>query len=307
MQEAMFRSVARLVCSCLAGMCFYLSCVPNSLANVDSSVDVCQQPLAYSHLSIAYYIDEKSSIERDLGEVKQENRVFDLLFKLNNKWSLGAGHRYTILNVDPLKLQTNGHLHTFYGPLHIQSQSGRRGFRFSIAPALSASSNYVKDPGEYNADALQLLAALVWSKQLSDRTNVRYGVCGDHRFGSYKIYPLVSVDWQPHADWTIELGFPTSRLSYQVSKSLSSSLRFTPDGNEWHVKDKSLEKQSQLVYEAYLLEWAFNWQVHKRFSITASVGRKFHNRYVMTLLDESHVQLSSDSVTRIGAAIAWRF
>jgi hypothetical protein len=307
MQDAMFRLLAQPVRSCIAGVCFYLFCVPNSLANVDTSVDVCQEPVAFSNLSIAYYAGEKSNIESGLGEVNQDNYVFDLLFKSRNNWSLGVGHRYTILNADPLEPQTNGHLHTFFVPLHVQSRSDRKDFRFSIAPALSASSNYIKDPGEYNADALQLLAALVWSKHVSDRINLRYGVCGDHRFGSYKIYPLISVGWQPHADWTLDLGFPTSKLSYQISRSLGSSLRFTPDGNEWHVRDKSLEKQSQLIYEAYLLEWAFDWQAHKRFTIRASVGRQFHNRYQMTLLDESRVQLSSDAFTRIGAALTWRF
>ncbi len=256
---------------------------------------------------MAYYDHEKSSFETNVGETDQVNVNFDLLFKLNHNWAFGAGHHYTALNVDPLELQTNGYLHTFFLPLHRQSQSDRKSFRFSIAPALSASSNVMKSPGEYNTDAFQLLVALVWSRQLSDRVNFRYGVCGDHRFGSYEIYPLVSVDWRPHADWTIELGFPTSQLTYQVSRSVTSSLRIAPDGNEWYVKDKALEMQSQVVYEARLLEWAFNWQAHKRFTVMASVGRQFHNRYEMTLLDESRVRLPSDSVTRVGAALAWRF
>jgi hypothetical protein len=132
-------------------------------------------------------------------------------------------------------------------------------------------------------------------------------VCGDHRFGTYEIYPSISIVWQPHVDWTIEFGFPTTRLTYQVSKDFNSSLRIAPDGNEWHVKNEGMEKQSQLVYEASLVEWAFNWQAHKHFTVTASVGRQFHNRYDVTLLDDSQVRLSSDSVTRIGAALAWRF
>ncbi len=299
----MFRIFSKPVRRCIMGMCLCLSCLSNSLA----SVDICQQPTAYSYLSIAYYNHETSSFGRSIGETNQENSNFDLLFKLNDNWAFGSGHRYTILNVAPLPLQTNGYLHTFFLPLHRQSQSDRKSFRVSIAPALSASSNVMKSPSEYSADAFQLLAALVWSRQLSDRVNLRYGVCGDHRFGSYEIYPLVSVDWQPHADWTIELGFPTSQLTYQVSRSLTSSLRIAPDGNEWFIKDKGLQKQSQVVYEARMLEWALNWQAHEHFMMTASVGRQFHNRYEMTLLDDSRVRLRSDSVTRIGAAVVWRF
>ncbi len=303
MQNEYFRFLVQSVRGYLSGVCLYLFCFPNSLAGVD----ICQDPVDFSYFSIGYFADEKSSIEGGLGEVNQENYVFDLLFKLKNKWSLGAGHRYTILNVEPLELQTNGHLHTFFVPVHRQSQSDRNSFRFSIAPAVSASSNVMKDPSEYNADATQLLAALVWGRQLSDPMNLRYGVCGDHRFGSYKIYPLVSVDWQPHADWTIELGFPNSRLSYQVSENLSTSLGFAPDGNEWYVTDKSVETQSQLVYETYRLAWAFDWQATKHITMTASVARFFHNRYELTLADESRVGFSSDAFTRIGAALGWRF
>ena len=294
---------AHLVRSWLVCLCLCSSCVSNSLA----SVDVCQEPEADPHLSIAYYKHGGSSIERNLGETRQENVDIDLQLKSNNKWTFGAGHRYAILNVDQLELQTNGHLHTFFLPVHRLSQADRKSFRISIAPTLSASSNVMKDPDEYVTDALQLLAALVWSRQVSDQAGIRYGICGDHRFGNYQIYPLISLDWQPHPDWMIELGFPVSQLSYRVSKSFASLLRIGPDGNEWYVRDKSLEKQSQLVYKAYALEWALDWQAHEHFALTASVGIQFHNRYEMTLLNDTQVRLSSESVNRIGVALAWYF
>ena len=81
---------------------------------------------------------------------------------------------------------------------------------------------------EYTADALQLLVALVWGWQRSDRLGLRYGICGDHRFGKYHVYPVISVNWKPHPDWIIEFGFPTSQVSHQVTKSLTSLLRIVP-------------------------------------------------------------------------------
>ena len=307
MRDAIFKLLARPVCICFAAVCCYLAHVPDSLARSDTSVDVCQEPTGSSHVSVAYYRGEKASIDGGAGEISQENFVFDLLYKFQNKWSIGVGHRYSIFKFDPLEPQTNGHLHTLFVPLHRQTQSDRNSFRFSIAPALSASSNVMKDPGEYDADALQLLAALVWGRPLSDKTSLRYGVCGDHRFGSYQIYPLISFDWQPHADWRVELGFPTLLLGYQISGRFSSALRFTPNGNEWNVKDKSLAQQSEFVYEAYLLEWGVEWQLHKQFSLSASVGRVFDNEYELTLLDGTRVQLATDPFTRFGAALTWRF
>ncbi len=263
--------------------------------------------MTYSHLSVAYYNHEKSSIGRTLGEINQENYNVDLMFKLNNKWVFGVGEHYTKLNDDGLELQTDGHLHTFFLPVHRLSQTDRRSFRASFAPALSASSKVILRPKEYTANALQFLAALVWGRDISDRLSLRYGICGDHRFGAYQIYPLITVDWRPHPDWTVELGFPTSQLSYQVLTNLTSLLRITPDGNEWYVNDNDLQKQSHFVYEAYTFEWVFNWQAHADLLITASVGWQFHNRYKATLLDDSRVRRSSDSGTRIGAALVWRF
>lgn len=301
--DVMSRILSRLIQSYLAGMCLFLS----SFSLCGASVDICRQPTDDSHLSIAYYDHDRSFVDRGNATTNQENLNSELLFKFSDKLALGIGHQYTILNADLIEPQTNGHLHTIYLPLHLRTRSDRGSIRFSIAPALSASSNAVSDPGSYKGDALQLLAALVWSRQMSDQFNLRYGICGDHRFGRYTIYPSIGVDWQPHADWTIELGFPTSQITYQVFKNLTSSLRIAPDGNEWYVRDKRLEKQSQFIYEALLLEWAFSWKAHKHIVISASVGRQFHIRYELTLLDDSRVRLHSDPVTRIGAALTWRF
>jgi hypothetical protein len=142
---------------------------------------------------------------------------------------------------------------------------------------------------------------------MSDRLELYYGVCGDHRFGDYQVYPVINVGWQVHPDWLLEIGFPMSQLIHKVSDSLTSLLRIAPNGNEWYVKDKSLAKHSQLIYEAYLLELAFNWWAHKNFMLTASIGREFDSRYEMTLLNDNRVRLSSDPATRVGIALAWYF
>jgi hypothetical protein len=198
-------------------------------------------------------------------------------------------------------------LHSFFFPVHKTQRSENRGFRISFAPALSGSSNVTKDAGQYSRDSFQLLAAVVWQRQLSRRLGLRYGLCGDHRLGGYQVYPLIAFEWQPHPRWAINLGFPAAQLSYKVSTRVSSYLRISPDGNEWHVKDKSLERQSQLIYEAYLLEWAFRWRVLKDISLTVSVGREFDARYEMTLADNSRIRVSNDPATRLGLALAWFF
>jgi hypothetical protein len=302
-RRAIIRINSPWVRTCLIGLVLCLPCT--SFASSD--IDVCQEPTAESHLSIGYFNYETTPFEGFLGTSDRENFSTDLLFRLNSHWFLGGGHRSEILNVDRLELQTNGFLHTFYFPVVWVNRSDEKSFQFSIAPALSASSNVTSEPSEYTADALQILASVVWGWQISDRLGLRYGVCGDHRFGEYRVYPLISANWQPHPDWRIELGFPSSEVTYRITERLTSSLRITPNGNEWYVKDRSLQQHSQLVHEAYVLEWRFNWRAHENLILTANVGREFHSRYELTLLDGSSVRLSSSPATRIGVGLAWLF
>lgn len=294
---------APLFWTCLSCVNLCLPCVAHSSSNVD----ICQEPTTESHLAIAYYDQEQSTLESGPGETNLELYGTDMLFRPHDAWRLGFGHRSMILNVDRLELQTNGYLHTFFLPVLRLSRSSNEGFRFSFAPALSASSNVTSDPDEFSSDAMQVLAAVVWNKRVSDRLNLYYGVCGDHRFGDYQVYPVINVGWKIHPDWIIEIGFPMSQIIHTVSESLTSRLRIAPNGNEWYVKDKSLTKHSQLVYEAYLLDWTFDWRAHENFMLTASIGREFDSRYEMTLLNDDRVRLTSDPATRVGVALAWYF
>ena len=159
-------------------------------------------------MAAAVYDNAKSSFERDPGKTDRDDFGTDVLFASSGRWAFGGGHRRVILNVDGIEPQTNGYLHTFFAVAHRLGAHKNGGIRFSIAPALSASSNITKDPDEYTADALQLLAALVWDREIIDRLKIRYGLCGDHRFGEYRVYPVIGMDWRAHPDWTVEIGFP---------------------------------------------------------------------------------------------------
>lgn len=302
------RSTKRSAGACLACVCLLGagSWFPG-IASGSSSVDICREPAPQNQLAIAYYNEDKTSFDGGSGNTDRTDYRTDLSLSLNENWVLGFGHRSTILNVEDLVLQTNGYLHAFFLPVHRISHSDGRRFRISISPVLSGSSNIVKDPDEYTADAFQLLGALVWSRQLSDRAGFSYGICGDYRLGGFRIYPVVGVNWQAHPDWRVELGFPTSQLRYNLSVAVDLLLRLSPNGNEWYVKDKNLEKNSTVIYEAWMLEWAVNWHVHQHFLLSASVSRDFDGQYEMTLLDESRVRLFSDAATRIGATFVWRF
>lgn len=304
------RSIAagrnRKVVALLVFNCLFSASLP-CVAGASGNVDICREPGSENRLAIGYYDHANSSFEGDRGSTDRLDYGTDLRLSLNDAWTVGLGHRSTVLGVDELVLLTNGYLHTFFLPVHKTRRSDGRRFRISIAPALSGSSNVVKDPGEFTRDAFQLLGAVVWSRPVSDQLRLSYGICGDRQLGGFQLYPVFAFDWQPHPDWRIELGYPTSQVSYALTTTFESLLRVSPNGNEWYVKNKSLEKSSTLIYEAYVLEWAFNWRLHRHLEISAIVGREFDGRYDMTLSDDRRVRLTSGSATVIGAALAWSF
>lgn len=272
-----------------------------------AAATVCDEPSAESFASIAFVEHEHSSIDERAGSTNQENQDFDLLVTSESgRFAWGFAHRYLIFDFSGIEPQTNAHLHTSFVPLHWTSE-GPRTVRFSLGIALSASSNVMAHPREWESETLQLLAALVATSRLSDAVSLRYGVCGDHSFGEYRVYPALTAVWRPGARWLVEVGFPASLVRLQMTESLSSTVRIAPDGNEWHVKDRDFVSGSSFVYEAVALEWTTDWRAHPRLTLSLRLGRQLENRYEMTLADGERVPLSGEPANRLGFGVRWEF
>ena len=286
-----------------------IACLSLAVASpAAASVDICSDPKPHSRLAVEYVAFDDSSFDDVAATTDLAYQNFDLLLAPGNENLLfGIGYRYSIFDIESLPAATNGHLHTLFLPLHILAGNNDNKFRFSIAAASSASSNVFKEPGKYPGDVFQVLAAAVWTRHLSEQLGVQFGICGDHRFGEFEVYPTASLLWQPNANWHLQLGFPDSTLSYRFSDWFSSSLHIGPDGHEWYVEDSSRTFDSDFVYEAYLAELTFDWTFTKDFTLSAGIGRQFDNQYEFVLQDRSAVRLTSEPVTRISAAVEWRF
>lgn len=272
-----------------------------------AAASVCEEPADESFTAIAYVDHEHSSLEQRAGSTNQENQDFDVLvWGGSGRFAWGFAHRYLIFDFSDIEPQTNAHLHTSFAPLHWIFE-GERTLRFSAAIALSASSNVMGHPQEWESEAPQLLVGLVATSRLSDALSVRYGVCGDHRFGEYRIYPALSAVWRPDPRWLLELGFPSSRVRFEPIEALSSSVSIAPDGNEWHVEDRELAAGSRFVYEAVALEWTIDWRVHPRLTLSLELGRQLDNRYEMTLANGERVAASGEPANRTGFGVRWRF
>jgi hypothetical protein len=271
-----------------------------------SAVTVCDEPAPHSFAALKLASHVRSSLKGSAGSIDQEARDFALYFTSDSaRFGWGLSHRYQVVDFSGIEAQTNGHLHTSYGPLHWQLK--QRGVRLSVAPAISASSNVFKNIEEWESETLQVLAALVATTPLSATLDLRYGVCGDHRFGEYAVYPAVAAVWRPRPRWQLELGFPASRLAFAPREALRFTLGVAPDGNEWHVKDRDLEAGSRLVYEAIAVEWTAEWRAGADIALELSLGRQLDNRWEMTLADGERVSLRAGPANRVGIGVRREF
>jgi hypothetical protein len=267
---------------------------------------VCEDPGTVSYVSAAV-VDHDVSVLGPQGTTEQRNQELRMLARGPSSLSLGFSHRYSKFDFTDIEPQTNAHLHTSEFALHWRRGSRRDNVRVSVAPTLSASSNVLGHPRKYRSDTWQLSLALVRQQPLSDSLVARYGLCSDDRFGRYRLYPTAALEWRPHPDWEIDLGFPTSAITYRIGDALSSVLRASPDGSEWHVMNRDFDAESRFVYESYAVEWLFEFETGNHLSLVAGIGRQLRSNFEMTLQSGERLSVDSRPVDRIRAEIRWRF
>jgi len=225
-------------------------------------------------------------------------------------WLAGLGHEYTTVEFDPQlspEPQSNGDLHTLYVPVHWWKQREQQTNRVSVAPAISVSSNALKNPDEMSSDSMQLWLALEHRRQASTSFQWLLGLCADHRFGSYKGYPIAGLLWQPSERWSVRLAFPDSNVSYKITQAWFLSVSASPDGNEWHVLDSELQRRSKYIREAWHLEGRLSWQFHPAWTLSVAVGRAFEQELQFSLEDNRVEKTELDDASSVAVELRWIF
>ncbi len=280
--------------------------VPFASAHADSAYGVCREPADPPGLHAGFAAYDTADTAGNAARLDRESWSLDVEFDLGGAWRTGGAYRGTLLDEEDVGLQTNGYLHSFYYVLHRVRSPGQP-LRVSIAPALSASSNVTSDPGEIEADALQLNFAALWRFGAGMDFSWRAGLCADHRFGRYRLYPVVAADWRPNARWQLSPGIPDTIIAYRPAEQLGVVLAVYPNGNEWFVKDKSLTRSSRVEYRAWAADISLEWRTSENIALTATLGRDFEAEYRADLQDGTRAGLELGSTDRVGIALRWNF
>jgi len=277
----------------------------------NAGVNICTVQPTSAYFEAGYLEQSREPLNVNAGSVSSSVFNFNFLYKwpetASGTWYSGLGHQYTIFDFQDLDVQTNGHQHTLYLPLFYTLKSHAANLQLSFAPALSVSSNILKQPDQYDANALQGLGSLVYRTDTSDPLNWLAGFCADHRFGNFRVYPIFGLEWGLSPAWQAVLAFPDSQVTHRLSERIQWQLQVGPDGNQWHIKDKELQQSSAFTLAAWLAEWQIDWRVAPGFSLSASLGKVFNADYRFTLANGEDVVADADNSTRYRIAARLEF
>lgn len=183
----------------------------------------------------------------------------------------GVEFEYTILDFESLTAMTNGHLHTWSLPLNWRVNHPGYELVYNVKPAISVSSNVLRDPDLADRQSLQLNASFVYRSEVSSGLDWLAGLGGDHRFGEYRLYPMAGFIWRFNGDWEIQLAYPDTIIQKEISEQINLSFFAGPRGNQWHVFSKDKTQNSDVTYEDIVIGLSAIWQPHRVFKVTLDI------------------------------------
>lgn len=222
---------------------------------------------------------------------------------------LSYTHEYSIVDVAPspasdIEPAGNGHLHHMALTLDV-SHLMPDNTRLHLQPALAVSSNQLKHPDRIRDRGLQLNAWLSRHFDAGENARWRIGLCADHRFGDYRLYPTMA--WQLDTKtWHLSLGLPDSEARLRLSPTLETALRLSPEGNRWRVHDET-QGYSWFRHRAWQLTWSLDWRPVQRLGLAFSVHRLYDNRLDFRLDTGHDIRTRSDPPLQLELSLSWYF
>lgn len=211
--------------------------------------------------------------------------------------SIGFNFQYTNVDLESIDAMTNGHLHTWDFPLEGRLSSTGSELFYDITPAISVSSNALKNPELIDADGLQLNLGMVYKKNISLESAWLAGFRSDYRFGRYKVYPVVGVCMQPARDWDLQLAVPDFSILKRINRGLSLELFAEPVGNQWHVFSKDLTRESDFGYNAIAIGLSAQWHISASINVGLVIENQTNRRLSFVLDDNTLIEVKAESST----------
>ena len=209
--------------------------------------------------------------------------------------SIGFNFRYTIVDLESIDAMTNGHLHTWDFPFEGRLRNTGSELFYNMTPAISVSSNALKNPQLIHGDGLQLYTGVVYKKSLSHNSAWLLGFMSDHRFGEYRAYPVVGVCMQPAKGWSLQLALPDFSIMKRINSAFNLKLFAEPIGSQWHVFSKDTRRESDFIYSAIAIGLSAQWQIGASFNLSLGLEKQTNRQFSFVLDDNSFIESKAES------------
>ena len=265
-----------------------------------------------SQLAVTYAKAEQSCLENcNDGQLAMTIRALSSVWLLSSEPSysmaLGVEFEYTAMDFDSINPMTNGHLHTWSLPLSWQMNHNQHAVFYNITPAISVSSNVLRNPDLADRQSLQLNATVIYRRDLLPEQQWLAGIAADHRFGEFRVYPVAGFVWRAEDDWVIQLAFPDSFIQKALNKRLKLELYAGPRGNQWHVYSKDKSRKSNLGYQSVVAGVSTTWQLPPLFEVKLNLERSTAREIGLTLDDNSALNSTVEAATAVMLSTSMTF
>jgi len=266
--------------------------------------EYCDAIHAHHKVSLGYGYLQQSSLDSATGNavaITTNKASFNWLVKPEPSASqaLGVDLQYSIMDFEGITPMTNGHLHNWSAPISGNYKTGEADVFYYLIPAISVSSNALRNTDLLDSQALQLNTGLIYKKDLRPDLAWVIGFMSDHRFGDYRFYPTAGVCWRPAQDWLVQLALP----DFNIRKSFSSGLQLTifiaPEGNQWHVFSKDEQRSSDFSYNAITTGMSAHWAVTPAIGLSLELVKHTRREFSIVLDDNSLIEPNAASSTAV--------
>lgn len=146
-----------------------------------------------------------------------------------------------------------------------------------IGPGWSAmailSPSFSSDSGKISGDSFSLLGMAMIGKEVSSTLSWNVGVVGMTR-GDMKVFPMLGFRWSFAPDWDLEVGFPNTGVSYQLSETLTLNAGARFQGGTYHISKAPAAGlgNTYLDYQEIRLGLSAEYQISKNLSVVLDGG-----------------------------------
>ena len=221
----------------------------------------------------SYTLVPEESLDGTAHEVglDQWSIMGPIFYKQMEQWSLGAGLRYELSDIDfsNTNVFNEDQLHSIDLPIFVGYDSSE-----SLKWMLLFNPNLSGDYEQVDSDSMYYSTLVGAKYKRSETFSWLLGVYYSTGFDDDLVVPAIGFNWSPSENSDLFVGGPFIRYSYSFSDSLDLILGGRFASNRWNTSGNygSGEEKRDFRLRSYRLSGALQWNLAERHALFLSAG-----------------------------------